>query len=45
MVVANWRYVVVRMFCQPSDCCGLGPDMAGVGHDILGCRRIAVDET
>ena len=37
--------MVVYMSCRSSDCCGLGPDMAGVGHDILGCRWIAVDET
>ena len=45
MIVVNLRHVVVRMFCQPSDCCGLDLNMAGVGHDISGSHWIAVDET
>ena len=45
MCVARCVYVVVRTSCQPSNCCGLGPNMAGIGHDISDNHSNAVDIT
>ena len=45
MVAANWWYVAVRIFFQPSDYCGLGLDIAGIGYDISGNHWIALNAT
>ena len=43
MRIASYLYVTVRTFCQPSDCCGPGPNIAGIGHDVSDNYSIGID--